>query len=110
MTAKKKPARTSKKPTVTTTIVTWRHVKFRVRHTPDYIIKGTNHLEVFVLSPKNEPLPITSTGYLSHFDTHRQIRSAKEGAEYFLSLIAQEEKTKRWQCFDAKRRQGDLFA
>jgi hypothetical protein len=56
---------------------TWEHVRYRVRHTPDYIIKGTDHIEIVVISPKREPLPITETGYLSHFITDGSCRTVE---------------------------------
>ena len=95
----------------TTTRGTWQHVTFRVRHTPDYILKGTDHIELIVIAPKREPLPITETGYLSHFTTdNNQVPNAKAGLAFFLEWISREAKTKRWQKLDSKRRQLDLFA
>ena len=94
----------------TTTRGTWQHVTFRVRHTPDYILKGTDHIELIVIAPKREPLPITGTGYLSHFVIDSRVPNAKAGLAFFLEWINQEAKTKRWQKLDCKRRQLDLFA
>ena len=112
--AKARKTNTAKSPAkrVQTTIRgTWQHVTFRVRHTPDYIIKGTDHIELIVIAPKREPLPITETGYLSHFTSgSKQIPDAKAGLAFFLEWISQEAKTKRWQKLDCKRRQLDLFA
>ena len=88
----------------------WQHVVFRVRHTPNYIIRGTDHLELVVITPKREPLPITNTGYLSHFVYDRkQCQNAKTGLAFFLAWIERESKTKAWQKADNKRRQLDLF-
>ena len=96
----------------------WQHVVFRLRHTPDYIIKGTDHLELIVLTPScrwraidkaREPLPITETGYLSHFTYDETIPNAKAALAFFLDWINREAKTKRWQKADNKRRQLDLF-
>ena len=95
----------------TTTRGTWLDVTFRVRHTPDYIIKGTDHIELIVIAPKREQLPITETGYLSHFTTDsKQVPNAKAGLAFLLDWIEREAKTKRWQKLDCKRRQLDLFA
>lgn len=88
---------------------TWEHVRYRVRHTPDYIIKGTDHIEVVVISPKKEPLPITETGYLSHFVTDGSCPGIDEAVVFFAAWIDREAKTKRWQKLDQKRRQLDLF-
>jgi hypothetical protein len=87
----------------------WEHVRYRVRHTPDYIIKGTDHIEVVVISPKKEPLPITETGYLSHFITDGSCRTVDAAVAFFAAWLDREAKTKRWQKLDQKRRQLDLF-
>ena len=88
----------------------WQHVTFRVRHTPNYLIKDTHHLELIVIDPKREPLPITETGYLSHFSYEPPLPNAKAALAFFLDWIEREAKTKRWQRADLKRRQLDLFA
>ena len=113
MTAKttRKPAKTKRRKRLPTTARgTWQHVTFRVRHTPDYLIKGTDHIELIVIAPRKEPLPITETGYLSHFVTDGGVRDGKTALAFFLDWIMSEEKSKRWQKADNKRRQGDLFA
>ncbi len=108
MTAKSRRRRAKRVPT--TTRGTWQHVIFRVRHTPNYIITGTDHLELIVIAPKREPLPITATGYLSHFVVDKSIRNAKAGLVFFLDWIEREAQTRVWQKADNKRRQLDLFA
>ena len=110
--AKEKKSSTAKSPTKrvpTTTRGTWQHVTFRVRHTPDYILKGTDHIELIVIAPKREPLPITETGYLSHFTIDsEEVPNAKAGLAFFLEWINREAKTKRWQKRDFKLRQLEL--
>ena len=107
---KSSTAKSRAKRVPTTTRGTWQHVTFRVRHTPDYILKGTDHIELIVIAPKREPLPITETGYLSHFVIDSSVPNAKAGLAFFLEWINQEAKTRRWQKLDCKRRQLDLFA
>ena len=120
-----KKKRTKRVPT--STRGQWQHVAFRVRHTPDYLIKGTDHLELLVIKPRcqgrasstqlqarassttREALPITETGYLSHFVYGREVPNAKAALAFFLDWIAREAKSKRWQKADNKRRQLDLF-
>lgn len=45
----------------------WRGITCRVRHTRDYLSPGTDHIEIEVVSPEGAPLPVTTTGYRSHF-------------------------------------------
>ncbi len=104
---KAKPVKAKRQPA--SRIRTWEHVRYRVRHTPDYLIKGTDHIEVVVISPKKEPLPITETGYLSHFVTDGSCPGITEAVALFTAWIEREAKTPRWQKLDQKRRQLDLF-
>lgn len=116
---KPKPSKTkSSRRSPTSTRGHWQHIAFRVRHTPDYLVKGTDHLELVVIKPRGqgrafnttvEPLPITETGYLSHFVDGRDVPNAKAALAFFLEWIAREAKSKRWQNANYKRRQGDLF-
>lgn len=106
---RRKPKTAKVKRAPASRVQTWEHVRYRVRHTPDYIIKGTNHIEVVVISPKKEPLPITETGYLSHFVTDGSCPGIDDAITFVTAWIEREAKTKRWQKLDQKRRQLALF-
>jgi hypothetical protein len=41
-------------------------VKIEITHTEEYS-DGRDHIEVRVRHPKDAPLPVTQSGYLSHF-------------------------------------------
>ena len=45
----------------------WRDILIVIRHELDYLWKGTSHIEVHVVRPKRAAIPITETGYRSHF-------------------------------------------
>ena len=47
--------------------IDWQGITLSVGYTPDKYIRGMNHLELQVLEPKGAKLPITETGYKSHF-------------------------------------------
>lgn len=64
------------KAVATTHTFIWRDITCRVRHTPDYLSKGWSHIEIMVLKPKGAPLPITETGYRSHFLGHYELQRA----------------------------------
>lgn len=104
-----KPEAAKAKRTKAARVRTWGHVRYRVRHTPDYIIQGTDHIEVVVITPKREPIPITETGYLSHFVTDGSCPTIEAAVSFVASWIEREAQTKRWQKLDQKRRQLDLF-
>ena len=106
--AHKKP---TKKTKVTTTHkLAWRHVTCRVRHTPNYISKGWSHIEIIVLAPKAAPIPITNTGYLSHFLGEEHLATAGGPVAFFLDWIEREARTRQWAKAEFKWRQLELFA
>lgn len=88
----------------------WREISCRVRHTPNYLSKGWSHIELTVQKPKNAPLPITSTGYLSHFLDEDILKRAGGPVRFFLDWIERESHSKQWAATEFKWRQGDLFA
>lgn len=93
----------------TTRRVIWRDVTCRVRHTPDYLFAGSDHVEITVLSPKGALLPITETGYLSHFIDSAELRVAGGAVRFMLDWIDREALTKRFRTADFKSRQFRLF-
>lgn len=103
---KKRPA----KPVATTHKLVWRDITSRVRHTPDYLSKGWSHIEIMVLNPKGAPLPITETGYRSHFLGHDELQRAGGPVRFFLDWIEREAASKHWSKAEFKWRQGDLFS
>lgn len=107
-TSKTGKSKSAKTPSALTFV--WRDVTCRVRHTPNYLSKGWSHVELIVTKPKNAPLPITSTGYLSHFLDEQLLRQAGGPVRFFLDWIEREAKTKQWAAAEFKWRQGDLFA
>jgi len=42
-------------------------VRIRITHAREYLSSGSDHIEVESVRPKRAPLPITETGYRSHF-------------------------------------------
>src|SRR5690606_12406208 len=74
----------------------WRRATCRVRHTRDYLAPGTDHIEIEVLSPKGAPLPITGTGYRSHFLDAAELAAAGGTVAYVTAWLDREAKTKAW--------------
>lgn len=107
--AKPKSTKPSHKKTATAKLV-WRDVTCRVKHTPNYLSKGWSHIEIIVVSPKKAPLPITYTGYRSHFLEENLLKKAGGPVTFFLEWIEREAATKAWAKTEFKWRQGDLFA
>lgn len=99
-----------RKSAITKSRFAWRNTTLGVTCTPDYINNGWTHLELRVLTPKGAPLPITDTGYLSHFIDAHELMATGGAIAFFSAWLEREAKTKRWQKADFRWRQGDLFA
>jgi hypothetical protein len=98
---KRKPATTHK--------LIWQHATCRVKHTPDYMSEGWSHIEISVQAPKGAPIPITRTGYLSHFLDEDELTAAGGPVAFVSAWIEREARSKDWARADFKWRQGDLF-
>ena len=88
----------------------WRGVICKVVHTTNYIFPGQSHLELTVLSTPRVPLPITRTGYISHFVAENAVTAAGGAVSYFLEWLDREATSKAWTRTEIASRQGDLFA
>ena len=100
-------ARKKKPPTVHKLV--WRHVTARVRHTRDYINEGWSHIELIVLAPKDAPLPITQTGYLSHFLDEVELAKTGGPMKFFLGWLDREARNPAWAKAEFRWRQLELF-
>ena len=87
----------------------WRDVVCHVRHTPNYISNGWSHIEITVLKPTGAPLPITTTGYRSHFLDVEVLIAAGGPVAFFRDWIEREAYTKQWAKTEFKWRQLELF-
>lgn len=47
--------------------LTWCGIVVEVRHNPNFLNLGFDHIEIEAIDPPRCPLPITATGYRSHF-------------------------------------------
>lgn len=102
--AKPKPA-----PRKTIERFTWRGIEMTATHTRDYISTGWSHLELRVVKPKGIPVPITTTGYLSHFTEEELVKAAGGPAAFFLAWLDREADSKDYRKALARWQQLDLF-
>ena len=90
----------------------WRGMRIEVRYCPSWLeaheeIVGQPlaHLEIDVLDPLRSPLPITATGYRSHF-TAPQVIDAEGGAVAFVNRWLDEAaQSPDWKAQEAAARQ-----
>ena len=95
--------------------MTWQHptagrsVRIRVEHTRNYLVAGTDHIEIHVIGPKKAVIPLTDTGYRSHFIDGVQLKEAGGVRRIVEQWLMAESQSKEWQKKDLARQQGDLF-
>lgn len=69
----------------------------------------TAHLEVRSVSPEDAPLPITETGYRSHFTSAETVTSFGGPVDFVLAWLDEEATTPAWRDREQAARQFALF-
>ncbi len=87
---------------------TWRHVRCKIVETPNSFA-GQTHLELHAIAARDVPLPITQTGYRSHFMDAHALAAAGSAVAFFTAWMNEEAKSKAYQNAEFRWRQGDLF-
>ncbi|MEJ7928249.1 hypothetical protein WG908_15990 [Sphingobium sp. AN641] len=88
----------------------WQGIGIEATYTP-LRWRVIDHLEIHSVEPQGAPLPITRTGYLSHFMQPGTIEA--HGGDVVAQVIAwlDEDAAKpEWRAHVEASRQGDLFA
>ena len=94
----------------------WDGVTVEVRYDPDWSSlsklgadRQIAHIELQVLEPMGAPLPVTETGYRSHFLPPEEVNVAGGPLAYVRRWLGEEERKPAWRRADMARRQLDLF-
>lgn len=94
----------------------WRGVRLSVNYEPDYLSSAArglsfsiSHLEIEVSSPEGAPLPVTETGYRSHFVTPGHVEDAGGPAPFVRRWLDEAARSPVWRRTEARWRQLDLF-
>lgn len=90
--------------------LTSQSVKIRITHSRDYLASGTDHIEIESIAPKKAPLPMTETGYRSHFVPPLDLMNAGGPVTFVTAWLDQEAKGKAWTKATTSKAQGDLFS
>lgn len=67
------------------------------------------HLQLETLEPARAPLPITATGYLSHFVDRDMIEEAGGPTDYALAWLDHASHSRGWAQIESRARQYSLF-
>jgi hypothetical protein len=84
-------------------------IRIRVTRTPDYLVAGTDHIEIESIKPKKAPLPITETGYRSHFLRSEEVTREGGLQSFVTAWLNREAATKEWRKRALAAAQDDLF-
>jgi hypothetical protein len=88
--------------------ITWRGIALNVRHCPDWSRScGIAHIEV--ISLERLPLPITETGYKSHFIHHDQRAEIGTPVEFVIAWLDHDAESTAWKKAEFESRQLSLF-
>jgi hypothetical protein len=96
--------------------VEWQDIAIEVRYTPDWLgmraksaSYGTAHLEIEAVKPAKAPLPITETGYRSHFCQPEEIEREGGPAAFSVAWLEAAAQSSAWQTAQMKARQLTFF-
>lgn len=96
--------------------IDWRGVTVAIRYEADWLNMCrhgsryyTAHLEIEAIGPARAPLPITETGYRSHFTSPAVIAEAGGPVAYALAWLNSEARTPAWRAEERQSRQLNLF-
>jgi len=94
----------------------WNGTRIAVTYEPDWLRSSrghpeyaTSHLAIQSVEPENEPLPITETGYRSHFLPPGIVEEQGGPAAYVRAWLDAEAQTSAWRKSWERRRQLLLF-
>lgn len=91
----------------------WRGIEIEIRWNPEYVIYDDKtrvaHLEVESISPKRAPLPITETGYRSHFPPLSEVEIYVTPEDYVEAWLDDMSRSREWQALEQSSRQLSLF-
>lgn len=86
----------------------WRGISLKIRHCPMWS-KAVEIDHIEVVSDKRVPLPITETGYKSHFLTPEQIADIGTPVDYVMAWLGHAAQSETWKRNEAGSRQLSLF-
>ena len=87
----------------------WQDIEIKLKYYP-LRWKIISHLTIEAVVPEGAPLPITETGYKSHFFQPDSVEFVNGSVvETVIQWLDKEAQSKEWLDYVEKSRQGDLF-
>jgi len=101
--------------TYTTETLIWQSFEIEVRYDPDAFNltrqdrEAMAHVEIHTIKPEKAPLPITETGYRSHFTPKGNIDEYDSVVEFVRMWLDHEAQSEEWRIAQENARQMSLF-
>ncbi len=94
--------------------IEWNGISIEVRYAPEWLAMHDTdydvaHVEIEAVQPQRTPLPITETGYKSHFTSKAVIDGYGGPVAFAQTWIHAEAAKPEWQAREASQRQMSLF-
>lgn len=93
--------------------IDWQGITIEIRWNPEHLIFDDNltmaHLEIETISPARAPLPMTETGYRSHFTHDVAVYEYGDPVSFVEAWLAETAGAPAWQLAQAQRQQLSLF-
>lgn len=92
----------------------WNNIAITIGYVPNYSnsvkeLTGETLSHIEVRSANQQKLPITETGYRSHFTSKKEIEMYGDAESYVLKWLNQESQSKEWQDYFLSSQQLTLF-
>ena len=93
----------------------WNGYLIEVAYQPDWLNMARHvgercaHLEVRCVKPAKAPLPITETGYRSHFTSPDCVEEHGGPVSFVKIWLDSESQSAKWKELELSNRQGELF-
>ena len=95
---------------ITTEILEWQGITLSVECERNYAtMTGLTHLSIHVLEPSKAELPITGTGYRSHFLSEAEVMEFGSPVGFVRAWLDAEAATPEWKAQQQAARQMTLF-
>lgn len=90
-------------------VFTWQGIRIEVRYVPDWLSNFISHLSIASVEPARAELPITETGYLSHFLGPGIVEARGGPTAYVLAWLNEAANNPLWKEREVATRQFSLF-
>ena len=95
---------------IVTEMLEWQGITLSIECERNYAtMTGLTHLSIHVLEPSTSKLPITETGYRSHFLSEAEVAELGGPVSYVRAWLDAEAATPEWQAQQQAARQMTLF-